>query len=87
MVRASDLKEKEVVNVRDGSKLGLISDIEVNLEKGEIEAIVIPGPGRILGLFGKNQDYVIEWNKIVKIGTHVILVDFNLDYNVNIDIR
>ncbi len=77
MVKTSDLREKEVINVRDGTRLGLISDIEVNLEKGIVEAIVIPGPGRILGLFGRNQDFVIRWKNIVRIGSDVILVDFN----------
>ncbi|MGF7058821.1 YlmC/YmxH family sporulation protein [Brassicibacter mesophilus] len=77
MVKTSDLREKEVVNVRDGARLGLISDIEVNLEKGLVEAIVIPGPGKILGFFGRNQEFVIRWKNIVRIGSDVILVDFN----------
>ena len=79
MVKATDLREKEVINVRDGTRLGLISDIEVNLEKGTVEAIMLPGPGRILGLFGKNLDYVIIWQNIVRIGSDVILVDLNLN--------
>lgn len=77
MVKTTDLREKEVINVRDGTRIGYISDLEVNLEKGTIEAIVLPGPGRILGLFGKNQDYVIRWQNIVRIGSDVILVDLN----------
>ncbi|WP_425446997.1 YlmC/YmxH family sporulation protein [Dethiothermospora halolimnae] len=77
MVKTSDLREKEIINVRDGSRLGLISDIEVDLEKGEVKAIVIPGAGKILGLFGKNEDRVISWNNIVKIGADVILVDLS----------
>lgn len=79
MVKATDLREKEVINVKDGTRLGLISDIEVNLEKGFVEAIVLPGPGRILGLFGRNQDYVIKWQNILRIGSDVILVDLNLN--------
>ncbi len=78
MVKTTDLREKEVINVRDGTRIGFISDLEVNLDKGIIEAIVLPGPGRILGLFGKNQDYVIKWQNIVRIGSDVILVDLNI---------
>jgi len=78
MVKTSDLRDKEIINIRDGTRLGLISDIEVNLERGIVEAIVIPGPGKILGLFGRNQDYVIKWKNIIKIGSDVILVDINL---------
>lgn len=78
MVKTTDLREKEVINVKDGTRIGFISDLEVNLDKGIIEAIVLPGPGRILGLFGKNQDYVIKWQNIVRIGSDVILVDLNV---------
>lgn len=80
MVKASDLREKEIVNVKDGSRLGHISDIEVNLQAGKIEAIVIPGPGRIMGFFGKNEDYIIRWENIVKIGVHVVLVELSPEW-------
>ncbi|KNF09911.1 putative sporulation protein YlmC/YmxH [Gottschalkia purinilytica] len=85
MIKTSDLREKEVINVRDGTKLGLISDIEVNLKEGRIESIMIPGPGKILGLFGRNQDYIINWQNIVRIGSDVILVDLtqNLEESIN----
>jgi len=79
MVKTTDLREKEVINVRDGTRIGFISDLEVNLEKGVIEAIILPGPGKILGLFGKNQDYIIKWKNIIRIGSDVILVDLNVN--------
>lgn len=79
MVKTTDLREKEVINVRDGTRIGFISDLEVNLEKGIIEAIVLPGPGKIFGLFGKNQDYIIKWKNIIRIGSDVILVDLNVN--------
>ncbi len=80
MVKTSDLREKEIVNVKDGSRLGHISDIEVNLQEGKIEAIIIPGPGRVLGFFGKNEDYIIRWENIIKIGVHVVLVDLSPEW-------
>lgn len=80
MIKASDLREKEVINVNDGSRLGLISDIEVDLDRGEVKAIIIPGPGKILGFIGKNNEQVIRWENIVKIGNDVILVNLNSDY-------
>jgi len=75
MVRTSELREKEVVNIKDGKRLGLISDIELNLEEGRIEAIIIPGQGRFLGIFGKEFDYIIPWKNIKKIGIDTILVE------------
>ncbi len=42
-------------------------------------AIVVPGPGRVLGgIFGKNNDYLIDWHDIVRIGTDAILVNVDI---------
>lgn len=77
MVKTSELREKEVVNIKDGKKLGLISDIELNLEEGKIEAIIVPGQGKFLGIFGKEYDYIIPWKNIKKIGVDTILVELD----------
>jgi YlmC/YmxH family sporulation protein len=76
-VCTSDLKLKDVVNVIDGKRLGAISDIEIDAESGNLTAIVVPGSGKFLGLFGRNDDMVIPWNRISKIGLDVILVEVN----------
>jgi len=75
MLKTSDLKLKEVVNVLDGKRLGGITDIEIDIESGRLTAIVVPGQGKFLGLFGRNEDIVIPWEKINKIGMDVILVE------------
>jgi YlmC/YmxH family sporulation protein len=75
MVKTSELKQKEVINVNDGRRLGLVSDMEINMETGVLEAIVIPAGGKFLGFFSKENDIVIGWNSIRKIGVDVILVD------------
>ncbi|KXG75945.1 YlmC/YmxH family sporulation protein [Thermotalea metallivorans] len=77
MISTSDLRQKEVINIVDGRRLGFISDIEVNLEKGKIDALIVPGPGKFLGIFGKDHDYIITWSEIRKIGMDVILVELN----------
>lgn len=75
MVKISDMTEKEVINIRDGSRVGIIDDVEVDLDKGIVTAIVIPASGKIFNFFGKNQDLVIAWKDILKIGIDIILVD------------
>lgn len=77
MVRISDFRQKEVINVGDGRRLGFIYDAELDGEKGVIEAFVIPGQGRLLGLFGKENDYIIPWDSIVKIGDDIVLVELD----------
>ncbi len=76
MVRISEFQVKDVVSISDGRKLGNIGDIEINLDTGRIEAIVIGSGGKILGFFGKEEDIVIPWSSIVKIGEDVILVRY-----------
>lgn len=75
MLKASDLRVKDVININDGKRLGQLVDVEINNDTGRIEAIVVPNPGRILGLFGGGNDRVIPWDKIVKIGPDCILVN------------
>ncbi|HZG70827.1 MAG TPA: YlmC/YmxH family sporulation protein [Chondromyces sp.] len=74
MVRISEFQIKDIVSVSDGKKLGNITDIDINLDTGKIEAIVISASGKFLGLFGKEDEVIIPWNQIVKIGEDVILV-------------
>ena len=71
----TDLHCKEVICVSDGRRLGYISDACVEIPKGTIVSIVVPGPCRFFGLFGRVDDYVIPWNRICKIGPDIVLVD------------
>lgn len=75
MIKTSELKQKEVINISDGRRLGLVGDVEINMETGNLEAIVIPAGGKFLGFFSKENDIVIGWNNIRKIGIDVILVE------------
>lgn len=77
LIKASDLRLREVINTLDGRRLGVISDVEFDLENGRIKSIVVPGNGRFLWFFGRDDDVVIPWNKIKKIGVDVILVEAN----------
>jgi YlmC/YmxH family sporulation protein len=76
MISTQDLKNKEVINIYDGKSLGYVYDIEVNLEKGIIEGIIVPSQKSFFNFFGKgDNDYVIKWKDIKRIGDDVILVD------------
>ncbi|MCI1857631.1 MAG: YlmC/YmxH family sporulation protein [Sporolactobacillus sp.] len=79
MPRISDFQEKEIVNVENGKRLGHIGDLDVDLSTGKIENLIIPGAGKLLGLFGRESDVVVPWSNIVRIGADVILVRFYTD--------
>ncbi|MBE7048358.1 MAG: YlmC/YmxH family sporulation protein [Ruminococcaceae bacterium] len=74
MYRAGELRQKEVINITDASRLGYISDVEVSLEAGAIEAVIVPGKARLFN-FGNSGDLVIPWDKIKQIGKDVVLVE------------
>ncbi len=68
-----DLRNKEVINLCDGTRLGCPSDFEFNVCDGKITALVIEGQGGFLG-FGQSGDLVVPWCKIECIGEDAILV-------------
>lgn len=77
MVRISEFQIKDVVNIADGKKLGNVVDIDIDLDTGKIENIIVGGASKVLGLFSKEEDIVIPWKNILKIGTDVILIRYN----------
>lgn len=74
-MRICDLREKEVINVCDGERLGNVCDVDFEVKTGRIINIIVPCPGKILGILGRDQEYVIPYCKIQRIGTDVILVE------------
>ena len=73
--RFSCLRRKEVVNVCDGCRLGYVGDLEIKYPEGEIKAIVVFGPCRFFGLFGRGEDYYIPWECVQKFGRDIVIVD------------
>ena len=72
--RIVDIKNKEVINIKDGSRLGCINDLEIDMRCAKIVAIVIFGRPKCFGLFGREEDIIIKWEDIKVIGDDTILV-------------
>ncbi len=75
----TDLHCKEVICVSDGRRLGYINDARIDLPEGHILAIIVPGPCRFFGLWGRKDEFVIPWHCIRKIGPDIVLVDIKPD--------
>ncbi len=71
----NELKTKEVINVTDGARLGFVSDVEIDLIDGRLTAIIVPGAYRMMGFLGREDDIVIKWENIKKIGDDIIIID------------
>lgn len=70
-----DFKHKEVINIKDGKRLGFVQDVCADLESGMITSIIVPGNNKILNMFSSSNEIVIEWSNIKCIGDDVILVE------------
>ena len=74
-MRICELREKEVINICDGEKLGNVCDIEFEERTGKIIALIIPGPCKILGIIGRDQEYIIPYECVQRIGSDVVVVE------------
>ncbi len=78
MSRYADLRNKEIINVVDGKRLGYVCDVDFDLSCGTVSALIVPHKISFLGLFGKKDEYVIPWENIKKIGDDIIIVEICL---------
>lgn len=78
-MRISDLKDREIINFSDGRRMGNFDDLELDVERGLIKALIISGRGGFFGFFQEEQEFVVPWEKIVKFGQDVIIADLSLN--------
>lgn len=74
-MRFLDLCDKEVININNCCYLGHVRDMEFDQCTGCICAIIVPGPGKYMGCFCREEEYVIPWCNIVRIGPDIVLVN------------
>ena len=75
--RIIDMRHKEVINIKDGTRIGCVCDVEIDTTDARVIAIVIYGRLRCFGLFGREDDIIIKWQDIKVIGDDTILVCYN----------
>ena len=79
MERFCDLKQKEVINICDGCRLGYVTDLEFDVRTGKVIALMIPAECGRFHFFGGGQEYYIPWRCIKKIGDDIILIEANIE--------
>lgn len=81
--RIADMRHKEVISIKDGTRFGLVNDVELDTSSGRITSLVIYGRLRGFGLLGREDDIVIKWEDIQVIGEDTILVCYNYNMYMN----
>lgn len=75
-MRISDFQNKDVVNMKNGNRLGNIIDIDINMLDGSINKVIIYNKKSIFNVF-KQEELELNWTLIKKVGDDVILVDLD----------
>lgn len=75
-MRISDFQNKDVVNMKNGNRLGNIIDIDINMLDGSINKVIIYNKKSLFNVF-KQEELELNWKLIKKVGDDVILVDLD----------
>ncbi|MBS4535997.1 YlmC/YmxH family sporulation protein [Clostridium sp. D2Q-14] len=80
IVTLSELGGKEIVNLNNGGRLGVIADSDLLIDEktGKIHSLLVPDNRSQFKLFGEKKEIDIPWNTIRKIGNDMIIIE--LDY-------
>ena len=83
MCKLEDLKNKNVVNIKNGANLGFVDDVVIDSVSSKVIYIVIYGKKRFFGLLGREEDILIPWQDITIIGDDVVLISTDFLQNSN----
>lgn len=70
-MRLSELQLKEIINISNGKRIGVIVDVIVDTNGNILKLVLEEKRGR---KFSK-EEYEILWSQIVKVGDDIILID------------
>jgi len=76
-MRLSRLGGKEIVNLNDGGRLGIIADSDLVIDEstGKIVALLVPDKRGQFKFFGDRSEIEIPWDTIRKIGNDMIIIE------------
>lgn len=76
-IRFWGLSNMEVINCRNGKRLGCVGDISLDTEKGCVTDLYVPTGSKYWGCIGKKGEYRIPYCCVEKFGSDVILVNID----------
>lgn len=76
-MKVSELQKKDIVNIKDGKKIGKIIDVYFDESSGYMIKFVIEKTHFVRNIFSNTDEIVIKFSQIKKMGEDVILIDIS----------
>lgn len=73
----SEIRNKEIINIKNGARLGYVDDIEFETETASVKSFIVYGRTHFFGLLGKEDDLIITCDEIEVVGVDTILISVN----------
>lgn len=70
----AELKNKEIINIKNGARLGYVDDLEFDTDDASIKSFIIYGRARLFGLLGRDDDIILTCDDIEIIGVDTVLI-------------
>ncbi len=70
----SEMRNKEIINIKNGARLGYVDDIEFETETASVKSFIVYGRTRFFGFLGKEDDLIITCDEIEVVGVDTILI-------------
>lgn len=76
-MKLSELQKKDIINIKDGKKIGKIIDVYFDESSGYMIKFVIEKTHFVRNIFSNTDEIVIKFSQIKKMGEDVILIDIS----------
>ncbi len=73
----SEMRNKEIINIKNGARLGYVDDIEFETETAAVKSFIVYGRTRFFGFLGREDDLIITCDEIKIVGVDTILISTN----------
>ncbi len=73
----SEIRNKEIINIKNGARLGYVDDVEFDTETAMIKSFIVYGRTRFFGFLGREDDLIITCDEIEVVGIDTILISVN----------
>ena len=76
-MKLSELAKKDIINIKDGKRIGKIVDVEFDINNGYMIRFIIESSNIIKSIFSSGDELTIKFSQIKKLGEDVILIDIS----------